>query len=233
MKVLVITLALAGLASTATLNAQVVSNSRVTGTNQGAILNGSWTVVGNDRMGQVYERRMQDRNGNIVVQRGRRGPDGNLTVISSQTVGNVNINRNNGCAYNRTTNSVGDIIFGRANANTCEDVNSRDDGAWYQIGQGANNNSIYERRTVDTRGNLVIQRGRRNPNGTFTILSTRIAGRNDKQWKKAQKQQEKDWKQGQKQQEKDWKKGEKEQEKDLKKAEKEQRKQMKDHDNNR
>jgi hypothetical protein len=220
MKVLAITLALAGLASTATLNAQVVSNSRVTGTTQGAILNGSWNVVGSDRTGQIYERRIQDRNGNVVVQRARRGADGNLTVISSQTMGNVNINRNNGCAYNRTTNSVGDIIFGRANANTCDDVNSRDDGAWYQVGQGENNNSIYERRTVDARGNLVIQRGRRNPNGTFTILSTRIASRNDKQWKRAQKQQEKDWKKGEKERDKEWKKHEKSDDK-----------QMKDHDN--
>jgi hypothetical protein len=202
MKVLVITLALAGLASAATLNAQVVGNSRVTGNTQGAVLSGSWTVVGRDRMGQIYERRIQDRNGNIVVQRARRAADGNLSVFSSQTVGSVNTNRNNGCAYSRTTNSVGDIIFGRANANTCEDVYSRDDGAWYQVGQGANNNSIYERRTVDARGNVVIQRGRRNQNGTFTILSTRIASTNDKQWKKAQKQQEKDWKKAQKEQQK-------------------------------
>ncbi len=147
MKFLAMTLALAGLASTATLNAQIVSNSRVTG--------------------------------------------------------NVNSNRNNGCAYNRTTNSVGDIIFGRASANTCEDVYSRDDGAWYQIGQGGNNNSIYERRTADARGNLVIQRGRRNPNGTFTILSTRVASTNDKQWKRAQRQQQKDWKKSQKEQQKE------------------------------
>src|SRR4030081_3585070 len=147
MKVLAITLALAGLASTATLNAQIVSNSRVTGTSQGTVLSGSWTVVGQDRIGAIYERRIQDRNGNIVVQRARRGPDGNLNVISSQTVGNVNINRNNGCAYNRTTNSAGDIIFGRGNANNGEDEYRRDDGACYQEGQGGTNNSIYERRT--------------------------------------------------------------------------------------
>ena len=202
MKVLAIILALAGLASTATLDAQSVGNSRVTGTSQGAILNGSWTVVGRDRMGQIYERRIQDRNGNIVVQRARRDSNGNLSIISSQTVSNGNINRNNGCAYNQTTNNAGDIVFGRANANTCQDVYSRDDGAWYQVGQGPNNNSIYERRTVDANGNLVIQRGRRNSNGTFTILSTRVASTNDKQWKKAQKQQQKDWKKGQKEQDK-------------------------------
>ena len=206
MKVLIIALALAGLGSTATLNAQVVSNSRVTGNTQGAVLSGSWTVVGRDRMGQIYERRIRDRNGNIVVQRARRGADGNLSIISSQTVGNVNTNYNNGnntCSYSRSTNTVGDIIFGRANANTCQDVYTRDDGAWYQAGQGTNNNSIYERRTYDSNGNLVIQRARRNRNGSFTIMSTRAySSTNDKQWKKAQKQQEKDWKKSQKEQEK-------------------------------
>src|ERR1700686_795903 len=202
MKVLAIILALAGLASTVTLNAQTVGNSRVTGTRRGAILNGSWTVVGRDGMGQIYERRIQDRNGNIAVERARRDANGNLSIISSQTVSNGTINRNNGCAYNQTTNSVGDIVYGRANANTCQDVYSRNDGAWYQVGQGANNNSIYERRTVDANGNLVVQRGRRNSNGTFTILQTRVASTNDKQWKKAQKRQQKDWKKAQKEQDK-------------------------------
>jgi len=206
MKVLMIAMVLAGLASTATVNAQVVVNSRVTGNTQGAVLNGSWTVVGRDRMGQIYERRIRDRNGNIVLQRARRGADGNLSIFSSQTVGSVNTSYNNGnstCSYARSTNSVGDIIFGRANANTCEDVYTRDDGAWYQMGQGANNNSIYERRTYDRNGNLVIQRGRRNRNGSFTIISTRAySSTSDKQWKKAQKQQEKDWKKAQKEQQK-------------------------------
>src|ERR1700737_1217297 len=144
MKVISIMLALAGLASTAPLNAQIVSNSRVTG--------------------------------------------------------------NNGCAHTRTTNSVGDVSYGRANTNVCRDVYTRDNGALYQGGQGENNNSIYERRTVDARGNLVVQRGRRNSNGSFTILGTRVASTNDKQWKRAQKQQEKDWKKSQKDQQKEWKK---------------------------
>jgi hypothetical protein len=209
MKVLVIALALAGLASTATANAQIVGNSRVTGNSQGAVLNGSWTVVGRDRMGQIYERRIQDRNGNIVLQRAHRGADGNLSIFSSQTVGSVNTNSNNGnntCSYSRSTNSVGDIIFGRANANTCADVYTRDDGAWYQVGQGPNNNSIYERRTYDSNGNLVIQRARRNRNGSFTIMSTRAySSTNDRQWKQAQKQQQKDWKKAQKEQQKQMK----------------------------
>jgi hypothetical protein len=207
MKVLAITLALAGLASTATLNAQIVSNSRVTGTTQGATVNGSWTIIGRDGSGtQIYERRTRDSNGNIVVQRARRDRNGNMTIISTNTVNGGYNNGNNGgynngnnggynngnnnCSYSQSTNSVGDIIFGRANANTCQDVNSRDDGAWYQVGQGANNNSIYERRTQDRNGNLVIQRARRNRNGSFTIISTRVAGVNDKQWKKAQRQQQ-------------------------------------------
>jgi hypothetical protein len=96
------------------------------------------------------------------------------------------------CSYARTTTSVGDIIFGRTNlATNCRDVYSREDGAWYQVGRGRDNNSIYERRVRDANGNLVIQRARRNPNGSFTILSTRVATSNDKQWKKAQKAQQK------------------------------------------
>jgi hypothetical protein len=87
------------------------------------------------------------------------------------------------CAYTRTNNSVGDVIFGRANASTCEDVYSREDGAWYQIGRGR----TYERRVRDGNGNLVIQHARRNPDGTFTILNTR-SGVNDKRWRKAQRQ---------------------------------------------
>jgi hypothetical protein len=102
----------------------------------------------------------------------------------------------NSCYYRRSTNTVGDVIFGRTNsASNCQDVYSRDDGAWYQVGVGANNNSVYERRTTDRRGNLIIQRARRNRNGTFTILSTRVANSNDRQWRKAQ---EKAWNKQQK-----------------------------------
>jgi hypothetical protein len=219
MKVLVLSLALAGLASTASLNAQIIANGRVTGSPQGATVNGSWATVGRDGSGnQIYERRIRDSYGNIVVQRARRDRNGNMSIISNTTV-NSNTNnggynnggRNNGsynngnntCSYSRTTNSVGDIIFGRANANTCADVNTRDDGAWYQVGQGANNNSVYERRTYDQNGNLVIQRARRNRNGSFTVISTRAYNSNsDQQWKQGQKQQQKDWKKAQKEQQK-------------------------------
>lgn len=212
MKVLAISLALAGLASTAPLNAQIISNSRVTGTTQGATVNGSWTIVGRDGSGnQIYERRIRDSYGNIVVQRARRDRNGNMTVISNTTVNNNNgaynngsyNNGNNTCSYSQSSNSVGDIIFGRANANTCQDVYTRNDGAWYQVGQGGNNNSIYERRTYDQNGNLVIQRARRNRNGSFTVMSTRAySSTNDTQWKKAQKQQQKDWKKAQRDQQK-------------------------------
>jgi hypothetical protein len=216
MKLLTLSLALAGLASTATLNAQIISNSRVTPT-QGATVSGSWAIVGRDGNGnQIYERRARDSYGNIVVQRARRDRNGNMTIISSTAVNSNNGGYNNGgynngaynngnntCSYSRTTNSVGDIIFGRANANTCADVNNRDDGAWYQVGQGANNNSVYERRTYDRNGNLVIQRARRNRNGSFTVISTRAYNStNDKQWKQAQRQQQKDWKKAQKEQQK-------------------------------
>lgn len=216
MKMLAITLALAALASTAPLSAQI-ANGRVSTNSQGVSVNGSWTLVGRDGSGnQIYERRTRDSYGNIVVQRARRDRNGNMTIISTSNVNGGNNNGNNSCNYSRSTNSIGDIIFGRSNSNTCEDVNTRDDGAWYQVGQGANNNSIYERRTQDRNGNWVIQRARRNPNGTFTIISTRAYGANDKQWKKAQKEQQKQWKKTQKEQDKDWKKAQKEQEKQMK-----------------
>jgi hypothetical protein len=103
--------------------------------------------------------------------------------------------RTNDCSYVRTTNSVGDIVLGRANvATNCQDVYSREDGSWYQVGRGRDNNSIYERRISNSNGALVIQRARRNPNGTFTILSTRTATANDKQWKQMQKEQRKAYK---------------------------------------
>ena len=74
----------------------------------------------------------------------------------------------------------------------CNDNGNRVDGGWYQVGQGRDNNSIYERRTRDANGNLVIQRARRNRNGTFTILNSRSANQNDKQWQKAQDRQQKE-----------------------------------------
>jgi hypothetical protein len=105
-------------------------------------------------------------------------------IITGQTVGT----RPTDCSYARTSNSVGDIIFGRTSvATNCRDVYSREDGAWYQVGQGRNNNSVYERRIRDRNGNLVIQRARRNPNGTFRLLSSRVATSNDKEWRKAQR----------------------------------------------
>jgi len=148
---------------------------------------------------------------------------GAQTVLTTRTgVAVPTTQRRTDCTYSRTTNSVGDIIFGRTNvATNCRDVYSREDGAWYQVGRGRDNNSIYERRVRDANGNLVIQRAHRNSNGSFTILSSRVANSNDKEWRKAQKAQQKAWKKQEKaenkqmkdqiskQDYKDWKKQEK------------------------
>jgi hypothetical protein len=109
--------------------------------------------------------------------------------------------RGTDCSYNRTTNTVGDIIFGRTNFNTnpntnCRDVYSRQDGAWYQVGNGRS--PIYERRVRDNYGYLIIQRARRNPDGSFTILNSRVANSNDKEWKKEQKREQKELRKAQK-----------------------------------
>ena len=113
------------------------------------------------------------------------------TVIRGST------QRGTDCTYNRTTNSIGDIIFGRTNLNTnCRDVYSREDGGWYQVGNGRS--PIYERRVRDNYGYLIIQRARRNPNGTFTILNSRLANDNDKEWRKEQKRLQKEQRKAQK-----------------------------------
>ena len=208
MKLVIISLAFAGLAGAAPANAQILS-SRLPAPSTRTSVDGSWRVVGRDNNGNtIYERRTEDRNGNIIVQRARRDSNGNMSIISTNTVGNSrNDDRNNrNCDYNRSTNSIGDIIFGRRSDTNCEDVGNREDGGWYQVGRGRDNNSIYERRTYDRNGNLVIQRARRNSNGTFSIISTRRANDDDKQWRKAQKKQDKEWRKDQKRDDKEWKK---------------------------
>ena|SRR5438874_370254 len=211
MKVFSIALALTAFAAAPSANAQIPVTRLPAGTiNAGSRVDGSWYEVGRDGSNyQIYERQTRDAYGNIVVQRARRNSNGSMTIISTRTVANGNNRNGNDCSYARSTNSVGDIIFGRTNNTVCEDRGSRVDGGWYQVGRGANNNSIYERRTRDANGNLVIQRARRNPNGTFTILNTHYASDNDKQWRKAQRQQDKELRKEQKEQDKEWKKAQK------------------------
>ena len=205
MKALIVTLAVAGLASTAPLNAQVMGTRLPTPTTtRGTNVDGSWYVVGRDGNGNtIYERRTRSGNGNIIVQRAQRDGNGNMRIISTRTVNNTNSRDRRDCDYNRTTNGIGDIIFGRTNDVNCDDVGNRRDDGWYQVGRGRDNSSIYERRTRDRNGNLVIQRARRNSDGTFRILSTRYANDNDKQWRKAQRKQDKEWRKEQKSENKD------------------------------
>jgi hypothetical protein len=181
----------------------IISTNTVGNTSMGTIVDGSWRVVGRDDNGNnIYERRTTDRNGDIIIQRARRDANGNMTIISRRVVSNRD-DRNRNCDYTQTRNSVGDIIFGRTNDTYCDDVGNRVDGGWYQVGRGRDNNSIYERRTRDVNGNLIIQRARRNSNGTFTIISTRYANDNDRQWRKAQRKQDKEWRKEQKRQDKE------------------------------
>ena len=87
--------------------------------------------------------------------------------------------RNQDCTYSRSTNSVGDVIFGRSgsNVNNCVDnTNSRVNGAWYPVGTDRNGGTIYERRTRDSNGRLIVQRARRDRNGNLSILNTRNRG---------------------------------------------------------
>jgi NADH:ubiquinone oxidoreductase subunit len=130
MKGLVITLALAGLASTATLNAQVYGSRPLPSTNTSINVDGSWRAVGRDGSGNtIYERRTQDRNGNILVQRAVRDSRGNMSIISSSTV-------------NNSSYGVGTSV----------------DGSWRVVGRDGSGNTIYERRTQDRNGNILVQR---------------------------------------------------------------------------
>jgi len=180
MKAVIFALAVAGAAVAAPVSAQVPSRGiPTTSTSRNTSVDGSWRVVAQDRNGTIYERRTRDAYGNIVIQRARRDANGNFTILNSRTV-QTNGGRND-CQTG--TNTVGDIVFGRTGVNDCQyngQSNGRRsaDGVWRQVGQGRNNNSIYERRTIDANGNVVVQRARRNPNGSFTILSTRVAGNN-------------------------------------------------------
>lgn len=207
MKTFVITLALASLATTATLDAQIANGRPPVPTRSTSVgVDGSWQVVGRDGSGRtIYERRSRDGNGNIRIQRAVRDANGNLRIVSTRTVRDDNRNRRN-CDYTQSSNSIGDIIFGRSNDVDCDDYDNRVDGGWYQVGRGRDNNSIYERRTRDRNGNLIIQRARRNSNGTMRIISTRYANDNDRQWRKAQKHQDKEWKKEQKRQDKEQRK---------------------------
>ena len=134
-----------------------------------------------------------------------------VPVPRGGTVINGSGQRSTDCTYNRTSNGIGDIIFGRTNLNTstnCRDVYSREDGAWYQVGNGRSR--IYERRVRDNYGYLIIQRARRNPDGSFTILNSRVANDNDKEWRKEQRRQQKEWNKAQKQREKEIRKANRE-----------------------
>jgi hypothetical protein len=211
MKIFAITLALAGSAAVAPLSAQarpVILNPQQSGTNcaytrtnssVGDVIfgrantsncqdvysreDGAWYQIGR---GNTYERRIQDRNGNLVIQHARRNPNGTFTILNTRS--GVNDKRwrkaqrqasRQDCTYSQSTNSVGDIIFGRSGNNTtnCVDnTSNRVNGGWYQVGRDNSGATIYERQTRDRNGNLIIQRARRNSNGTLSVLSTRNAG---------------------------------------------------------
>ena len=67
MKVFVVTLALAGLASAATLDAQIMGSRPVPSTSGPINVDASWRAVGRDANGNaIYQRRTRDVNGNNV-----------------------------------------------------------------------------------------------------------------------------------------------------------------------
>src|SRR5438874_3050272 len=173
MKAVILAFALVGVASTAPLKAQIPGRVPTSTTSRSTSIDGSWRVVGQDRNGTIYERRTYDANGNIIVQRARRDANGNFQILGTRT---ERRSSSNDCQLASSTGTVGDIILGRSGSVDCRnDRNDRGavDGVWRQVGQGRNNNSVYERRTYDANGNVVVQKARRNSDGSFSILSTR------------------------------------------------------------
>ena len=117
--------------------------------------------------------------------------------LSAQVVSRTNTQRRADCRYVQTTNSIGDIIFGRSGTALCDDNNRRVDNAWYQIGTDRNGNVIYERRRRAANGKLIVERARRTAAGTFVIVATRPFGQNKadyKAWKTAEKTEDKQMK---------------------------------------
>jgi len=189
MKAVILTLTLAALASAASANAQIPGRGIPTTTaSRSTSVDGSWRVVGRDQSGTIYERSTYDRYGNIVVQRARRDANGNFRILSTRT---VPTNGRNDCQVAGSNGSVSDIIFGRSGSGSgtydCRSNGSSADGVWRPVGNNRGNSQIYVRRTYDRNGNVVIQRARRNPNGTFTILNSRTVrnngnNRDDDRW---------------------------------------------------
>lgn len=104
---------------------------------------------------------------------GRNGPPVNRTPGNGR-------NRQD-CTYSQTTNTVGDIIFGRSgrNTTTCRNTSSsRGNGSWYPIGNDGNGNTIYERQTRDSNGNVIVQRARRDAYGNMSVFSSTNVGNN-------------------------------------------------------
>lgn len=179
MKAVILALAV-GVATATTASAQLPGRATpTTSTSRGTSVDGSWRVVGRDQSGTIYERTTYDAYGNLVVQQARRDANGNFRILSTRTVQNGS---RNDCQVGTAT-TVGGIVLPRSGSNNCTYDNRSNrrtnDGVWRHVGKGKKNNSIYERRTRDAYGNVVIQRARRNPNGSFTILSTRTV-RNDR-----------------------------------------------------
>ena len=102
------------------------------------------------------------------------------------------------CSYERTTTTVGDIIFGRRSADRdveCRNVGTRQLGAWYEVGRDANGNVIYQRRVRLADGTIALQRARRASNGSLVVFDTRYPrasrgdddGDDDRRWSRAER----------------------------------------------
>lgn len=91
----------------------------------------------------------------------------------------VNAQSRQDCRYQQS-NPV-DVILGRGtntSSNCTYNGNNSVDGQWRAISQDRNGNTIYQRRTYDGKGNIVVQRAVRDSYGRMSIIDSRTYNAN-------------------------------------------------------
>lgn len=101
------------------------------------------------------------------------------TPLSAQSQGR---NRGRGlgdCRFERTVDAAGNVVFLRVvgeRSKGCK-FRQRDENVLFENALDRSGNRIFVRRIRDANGRLVIQRVRRNPDGTLVVVSSRVVAR--------------------------------------------------------
>jgi len=108
---------------------------------------------------------------------------GNDAPFPGRAVGRF---KDGSCDFERRPSNLGDIFFGLRTSGTDRDRDcrvsssrTRDQNVWYPVGRDANGNVIYERRTRNRDGRIVVERAR-SRNGNLERVSSRRGSRVDR-----------------------------------------------------